>query len=134
MVAEVVLVTFLVFAVNVAEFLPAGIDTEIGTVASDEELASLMTIPPAGAGPVSVTVPVELEPPATEAGFNVKEESPAGSMERVALADPKPMLALMVAVVSAFTALVFTTKTTLELPAGTVTDEGCVTEFESLFR
>lgn len=42
---------------------------ELGTVTSEEALVSETTSPAVGAGPVIVTVPVELNPPRTEVGF-----------------------------------------------------------------
>jgi hypothetical protein len=61
---------------KVAEAVPFGTVTLVGTVAADEfELERETTIPPAGAWTFNVTVPVELEPPATLAGFTDTAES-----------------------------------------------------------
>jgi hypothetical protein len=61
-----------VVTVKLAEVCPAGIVTEAGTVASDvSELLRLTVMPPAGAGPLIVAVPVELLPPSTELGEKV---------------------------------------------------------------
>lgn len=65
-------------AVKVAEDLPAPTVTEVGTVADGLPLESFTTIPPVGAGPDSVTVPVEEEPPVTEVGFKLVETRVAG--------------------------------------------------------
>jgi hypothetical protein len=57
MVEVVLVVTALVFTVNVAEVCPAEIVTDAGTVAVVELLLSEMTRPPAGAAEPIVTVP-----------------------------------------------------------------------------
>ena len=64
---------------NVAEILPAAIVTLEGTLASLLELLSEMEIPPDGAGPEIVTVPVEAAPPGTDAGERVRETRLGGS-------------------------------------------------------
>ena len=69
-------VTAEVFAVNVALELPATTVTEPGTTALALLLESDTRMPPAGAGPVSVTVPVEEVPPVTLAGFIATAEIP----------------------------------------------------------
>ena len=65
-----------VFTVNVALVLPAGTVTLAGTLAAAALLLESITCaPPAGAGPLRVTVPVEDPdgPPTTLVGFNVSE-------------------------------------------------------------
>jgi len=65
-----------VFTVNVALVLPAGTVTLSGTLAASLLLDSVTCAPPAGAGPLSVTVPVEdCVPPVTLVGFKVSEET-----------------------------------------------------------
>ena len=56
---------------NVTLVAPAGIDTLAPTVAIVELLFRATTAPPAGAAPVSVTVPVAPVPPATLVGATV---------------------------------------------------------------
>ena len=69
-------VTALVLTVNVALLAPAATVTLAGTVAVDVLLLERETVaPPAGAGPLSVTVPVEGDPPVTLIGFSAIEES-----------------------------------------------------------
>src|SRR5712664_386179 len=76
MVTEVDAVTGLVFAVNVALVAPAGTVTLEGTLAAPLSLESATCAPPAGAGPLSVTVPVEdCKPPTTLVGFRGREET-----------------------------------------------------------
>ena len=64
---------------KLAEDFPAGTVTAGGTAATDGlELASLTRIPPAGAGPDSLTVPTEIEPPVTMMGLSASDESAGG--------------------------------------------------------
>jgi hypothetical protein len=58
-----------VVMVNVAVELPAGTVTEVPTVAEAELLDRVTLMPPVGAAPVKVTVPVEDVPPVTLVGF-----------------------------------------------------------------
>ena|SRR5216684_663854 len=68
--------TVLVLTVNDALVAPAGTITLEGTLAVVVLLLESATcVPPAGAGPLSVTVPVEdCAPPITLVGFRVSEE------------------------------------------------------------
>ena len=75
-VAEVDMRTIDVFTVKFALLLPAGTVTLEGTLAAPLLLESITCAPPAGAGPLNVTVPVEdCRPPTTLVGFNVSEET-----------------------------------------------------------
>ena len=72
------MVTALVLTVNVALLAPAATVTLAGTVAVDVLLLVRVTAaPPVGAGPLSVTVPVEGDPPVTLAGLTAIAESVA---------------------------------------------------------
>ena len=127
--AEVLAVTGLVAAVNVAVMAPSATVTLAGTVATDvSPLESVTTIPPAVAGAVNVTVPVEGEPPSTERGLRLRLESVGLFELTVSVADLEapPALAVMTeellpAVVPAWIA-----KVTLVPPPATVTLSGTV--------
>ena len=61
---------------NVAVLEPAATVTLTGTVATLVRLLERLTlIPPVGAGPLRVTVPVDGEPPCTVVGLSVNEDS-----------------------------------------------------------
>ena len=79
MVATVDAATGLVLIVKVALALPAGTVTMDGTLAAPLPLESMTCAPPAGAGPLSVTVPMEdCKPPTTLVGFSVSEATVGG--------------------------------------------------------
>lgn len=71
--------TAVVLTGKVVEVAPAGKVTLAETVAAAVLLlARLTTAPPLGAGPLSVTVPVEGFPPVTLTGFSVTEDRARG--------------------------------------------------------
>ena len=72
---DVETITALVLTVNVALVAPAATVRLAGTVAAAVlSLIRETDAPPLGAGPLSVTVPVEGDPPVTLVGFSVSEE------------------------------------------------------------
>ena len=74
MVIEVEAVTARVVTVKAALVTPAGMVTLAGTVATVVSLLERETMaPPEGAGPLSVTLPMEGDPPLTLVGFSVSE-------------------------------------------------------------
>ena len=76
MVTGVDAATALVLIVKFALLLPAGTVTLEETLAAPLLLESITCAPPAGAGPLSVTAPVDdCVPPVTLVGFNVSEET-----------------------------------------------------------
>ena len=125
-VAVVVLETPTVLTINVAEVAPAGTVTFAGTVALVElELRTTM-VPLVGAGPLSVTVPVDVPPPVTSAGDNLRELSAAAVMFNVALADELPRVAVSDEEVDVETAVVVTVNVAVVDPPATVTVDGTV--------
>jgi|SRR6058998_1074086 len=79
MVTEVVVDTGLVLTVKVALVALPGTVTLAGTVATLVLLLErATTAPPLGAGPLSVTVPVEELPPVTLVGLRLSDESVGG--------------------------------------------------------
>jgi hypothetical protein len=74
MVTDVEAATLAVLTVNVAPVAPAVTVTLEGTLAAPLLLKSITCAPPVSAGPLSVTVPVEADPPVTLVGFSVSEE------------------------------------------------------------
>jgi len=84
-VAVAVAVTLVVVTVKVAVVALAATVTVAGTCAAALLLDSVTTAPPAGAGEVNVTVPVEEIPPTTLVGFNDNAETPGAVTERLAL-------------------------------------------------
>jgi hypothetical protein len=76
MVTGVDAATALELIVKAALLLPAGTVTLAGTLAGPLLLESVTCAPAVGAGPLSVTVPVDdCAPPVTLVGFNVSEEA-----------------------------------------------------------
>src|SRR2546425_1272678 len=132
MVAEVDAATALVVTVNVTLVAPTGTVTLAGTVAAELLLDSVTCAPPSGAGPFSVTVPVELPvealPPVTVVGVTPSEGRRAGfgvTVRKGVRVAPRGE-AEMVTGVDAATVLVVTVNVTLVAPTGTVTLPGTV--------
>ena len=73
-----------VLTMNVAELPPGGTVTLAGTLATEGLLLdSTTTVPPAGAGPLRATVPVEELPAVTVEGESVNDDSTGGLMVTV---------------------------------------------------
>jgi hypothetical protein len=117
--------TAAVAAVKVAVVAPAATVTEAGTWATAVLLElSVTTAPPVGAGPLSVTVPVEGLPPTTELRDRPTEERPAGVTVKVAVLLTLLKVAVIVAGVLVATGSVVAVKVAVVAPAATVTDAG----------
>ena len=71
--------------VNVLVVAFAAIVTLVGTVATALLLPTVTSAPPGGAGPFSVTVPVDALPPRTDVGLNVTELRVAAVTVKVAV-------------------------------------------------
>jgi hypothetical protein len=121
-----------VWMVKRALVAPAGMVMLLGTLARLELLRNCTTTPPAGAGPLRVTVPVAVLPPQTEVGLIVSDWSVtlgAGLTVRVAVRETLPAEAVIVTLVALETARVETVKFALVAPAGTITVLGTVATF-----
>ena len=129
MVTEVCVSTGLVLTVKFAVVAPARTVTLAGTVATLVLLLeSATTIPPVGADPLKVTVPVEDVPPIGFAGLRPSAVSvgAGGVTVSEAVRVVPPSVAEMVTEVDAVTELVLTVKVAVVAPAGTVTLAGTV--------
>ena len=114
-----------VVTVKLAFVAPAGIVMPDGTrAASLLLLESEMTAPPAGAGPFSVTVPVDEFSPITLDGLSVNDVSAGGSTVSDAVNETPLQAAVMTTVVAVATGLVVTVMLPVVAPAGTVTEAG----------
>ena len=111
---------------NVALDCPAATTTEAGVVTEDELLDNVTEMPPVPAGPVNLTVPVELAPPVTLVGLKLKDASDGGPIVRVAVLEVDPRVAVMIAETEALTAVVLTLNEAELAPADTVTVAGVV--------
>lgn len=67
--ATVLVVTASVVILKVTDIRPLGTVTDVGGMPEVELEDMFTTMPPTGAAPVSVSVPVEAAPPVTEFGF-----------------------------------------------------------------
>ena len=85
-VAEVEDPTPVVVAVKVAVRLPAATVTLAGTCTAELLSERVTTVPPAGAGPFSVTVPVDELPPTTVVGLNPTVLKVGGTIVKFACA------------------------------------------------
>ena len=122
---EVVLdATAVVAIAKVAVFAPASTVTEAGKVALALLEVRPTTVPPVGALPVKVTVPVEPVPPVTVLGATVTEARCGGRMVRVAVCCDPLSDAVTVSVSDAATVLVVIVKFALVDPVGIVTVAG----------
>lgn len=105
---------------KVVEFAAAATFTLAGTVAAPV-LLSVTVIPPVGAGPVSVTLPVDEPPPSTAVGLRVSPAMTGGLTVRTALCETPLRVAVIVDVETVATLLLVIVKFTVVAPAGTVT-------------
>ena len=129
MVSFAIVLTAIVVTLNVPLEAPAAMATFAGTVAEVVSLLiRLIVTPPVGAGPVRFTVPMEVAPPVTVAGFNTTELSAAGRTVRVpAISKLEPDVAETITGVDTVTVAVVAVNVCELLPAGTVMPAGTVT-------
>ena len=127
MVTAVETPTGLVLTVKVALVAPPATVTLAGTrAAAVLLLASVTCAPPAGAGPLRVTVPVDGLAPVTLVGLSASEVGTGGKTVSDPVRVPLPYDAEIVAAVETPTALVVTVKVALVPPPTTVTLAGTI--------
>lgn len=118
--------TFTVESVKVAEFAPAGILTDAG-IDPTAELPAVtvrVTVVSFGTGALRVTVPVLLAPATTELGEKDTEVGVFAVTVKVPFTVVPFAVAEIFGVVEVVTTFVATVKVAVELPEGTVTEEG----------
>ncbi len=118
--------TGVVLIVNVAVVAPAATTTFAGTVALVSLADSVTVVPPVGAAPSRVTVPVEVLPPTTDVGETDTLTSAGGLIVSVPVLVVEPCVPVMVAVVIVATGVVLTVNVAEVAPAAMVTVAGRV--------
>jgi len=121
-----------VLTAKVTDVAPAGTLTESGILIAALALVSVTVMPPVPAGPVKVTLPTEEPPPRTVLGATVTVDRLGGNTVKDAVWVELPTAAVNVAVDTADTAVVRTTKVADTLPLRTSTSAGSVTLFRLL--
>jgi len=117
--------TPVVVIVKIAVVEPAATVTAAGTAATVPSAdARLTTMPPEGAGPVSVRVPLPLTPPTTAIGPRANPLSAAGFIVSAADWLVPAYVAEMSAVVTTLTAVVAIENVAVVTPAATITLTG----------
>lgn len=111
---------------KIAEVEPAAIVTLEGTVALELLEDRMTTVPPEGAWPFKVTVPVDELPPSTDAGDTLTAATVSGLICNAAVKDVLPDVAVRVAVAAVETDVVVTVNVVDDEPYGTVTLDGTV--------
>lgn len=120
-VTDLDVVTVTVVTVKVALVPPAATVTLAGTLATEVRLLErVTTVPPVGAGPESVTVPVDGAGPLTVLGFRVKALSVGAVTVNVAVRAVPPVAVILTEVLVA-TGLVVTVKVAVVVLAATDT-------------
>jgi len=129
MLTGVDVVTAMVVTVKFALLAPAATVTLAGTLPAALSLESNTCAPPEGAGPLSVTVPVEGDPPVTLIGLSATAESvaePCGATLSEAVLVTPAYIAEMVTEVELVTTLLLTVNVAPLAPEATVTLDGTV--------
>ena len=119
---------------NVTEVLPPTTVTAFGTMAEADVLDRAIEAPPAGAAPSRVTVPVLVDPPATELGLSTSETTVGGSIDTAPVFVVDPRFAVIVTDAGVDTGAVLTLKVAESAPAATFTVAGTVANCVPLAR
>lgn len=128
-IAAVALVaTAVVDTVNVAVDAAAATVTVAGTVAEALPELNGTDVPAVGAGPVRVTVPVDVVPPTTDVGLSARVVTTGALTVRVVFWVTPDNTAEMVTVVLVETAVVVAVNVALVAPAAIATEAGTVVE------
>lgn len=125
-VADVLVETVVVPMVKVADVLPAGTTTATGTVAEALLEDKVIEAPPAGAGVVSLTVPVDDKPPLTADGETPRLWIPDAMIVKLADSVMSTNWAEIVTEVLLATPVVPIVNVALVAPVATVTVAGTV--------
>ena len=129
-VADVAAVTELVVTVKVFELDPAATVILVGTPALVLLEEMLTRTPPAGAGPLSLTVPCDEIPPTTVVGESATLVKLGGVMAKDVVLETAPNFAVITTDVDETTVLVDIVNVAVEAPAATVTDPGTIAAVE----
>jgi hypothetical protein len=113
-----------VVTVKFADVEPAGTVAVEGTEALLPLAVKATDSPPAGAGPLIVTVAVETPPPPIETGFSDRPDTTGGLIVKLACCEIEPVVAVIVGVVTFATPIVATLKVVEVAPEGTVIEAG----------
>jgi hypothetical protein len=126
-VAVVFVPTVVVLIVNEAERDPAGTVTDAGTVAAAFVLESVTTAPPAGAGPLSVTVALAVDVPKTVVGSRTTEYGTGvGETVKFAVFDAPALAAVITVAALVVTGREVIGNEAIVVPEATVTLAGTV--------
>jgi hypothetical protein len=126
-VACVAAATAVVVTAKVAVVCPAATVTLAGTAADPSLLERPIAIPPVGATPLNVTVPVGFVTwPTTVDALRERDETVGGVTVRPAVAEAPSRVAVIVVVACAATATVVAVNVAVVWPAATVTEAGTV--------
>lgn len=127
--AAMSLLTRAVCTANTAVCDPSGIVIMVGPMICAKaglRLATLMTRPPAGATAPMVTVPIEIPPPCTFGGENVRLTRAGALTSNMPDADDEPAVAVKATDLSVTTPSAVTRNVALVWPAAMTTDDGAV--------
>ena len=126
MLATVWALTLLVVMLNVPDCDPDGMVKELGTDAAELFDPIATEYPLVGAGPFNVTVPSDVPPPVSPAGFREKPVTDGASTASATPTEVEPYVAVIFGSDCCPTAVVCTVKVAADDPAAITTVEGTV--------